>query len=153
MPLEDLPLSSLSDKYQLILPNFELTKNFETRFNGSLEMSNLGYNKLFDTNINEKVFINNLTYTSLDEISSRGLIQNFEISLKNFNADSKNSKNLKNKQENNLQGILQFNSKLPLIKNAKITTAASRKKTNNSDFQRILTVRSAEHYEKRYVQI
>ena len=114
---EDLSQSKDSDKYELILPNFELTKNFETRFNGSLEMSNLGYNKLFDTNINEKVFINNLTYTSLDEISSRGLIKNFEISLKNFNADSKNSKNLKNKQENDIQGIFQFNSKLPLIKN------------------------------------
>ena len=114
---EDLSQTKDSDKYELILPNFELTKNFEIEFDGSLEMNNMGYNKLFDTNINEKVFVNNLTYTSLDEISNRGLVKNFEISLKNFNADSKNSKNLKNKQENDLQGILQFNSKLPLIKN------------------------------------
>ena len=114
---EDLSQAKDSDKYEFILPNFELTKNFDIKFDGSLEMNNMGYNKLFDTNINEKVFVNNLTYTSLDEISNRGLIKNFEISLKNFNADSKNSNSLKNKQENNLQGILQFNSKLPLIKN------------------------------------
>ena len=114
---EDLSQTKDSDKYELILPNFELTKNFETKFDGSLEMNNLGYNKLFDTNVNEKVFVNNLTYTSLDEINNKGIIKNFEISLKNFNADSKNSKNLKNKQENDLQGIFQFNSKLPLIKN------------------------------------
>tara|TARA_B100000989_G_scaffold282825_1_gene248229 strand:+ start:13124 stop:15526 length:2403 start_codon:yes stop_codon:yes gene_type:complete len=114
---EDLSQTKDSDKYELILPNFELTKNLETKFDGTLEMNNLGYNKLFDTNINEKVFVNNLTYTSLDEIGNKGIIKNFEISLKNFNADSKNSKYLKNKQENDLQGIFQFNSRLPLIKN------------------------------------
>ncbi len=114
---EDLSQTKDSDKYELILPNFELTKNFKTKFDGELEMNNLGYNKLFDTNINEKVIINNLTYTSLDEVSNKGIIKNFEISLKNFNAESKNSKYLKNKQENDLQGLFQFNSRLPLIKN------------------------------------
>ena len=79
-------------------------------------MNNLGYNKIFDTNINEKVFINNLLYKSLDKINDNGLINSYEISLKNFNADSNNSKYLKNKRENDLQGIIQFNSKLPLKK-------------------------------------
>ena len=96
--------------------NFNFSKNFETTFDGSLTMNNLGYNKIFDTNINEKVFINNLLYKSLDKINDNGFINSYEISLKNFNADSNNSKYLKNKRENDLQGIIQFNSKLPLKK-------------------------------------
>ena len=39
---EDLSQKKDSDKYELILPNFELTKNLETKFDGSLEMNNLG---------------------------------------------------------------------------------------------------------------
>ncbi len=113
---EDLSKKNESDKYEVILPNFNFSKNFETTFDGSLTMNNLGYNKIFDTNINEKVFINNLLYKSLDKIKDNGFINSYEISLKNFNADSNNSKYLKNKRENDLQGIIQFNSKLPLKK-------------------------------------
>ena len=79
-------------------------------------MSNLGYQKLFDTNINEKVLINNLSYKSFDKITDYGIINSYEIFVKNFNAESKNSKYLKNKRENDLQGIVQFNSSLPLKK-------------------------------------
>ena len=88
----------------------------ETRLNGSLEILSTGYNKLFETNINEKVIINDLKYKSFDSINTFGFINNFEFLIRNFNAQSKNSQTLKNKTENQIRGIFQFNSKLPLKK-------------------------------------
>ena len=113
----DLNKTKESDKYEFILPNFTISKNFETNLNGTLSMSNTGYNKLYQTNINEKILINNLIYESMDSINTLGLINNFEIQIKNFNSDSKNSTNYKNNTENNIQGLFQFNSSYPLKKN------------------------------------
>ena len=82
-----------------------------------LTLTNSGYNKKFDTNISETVFVNNLQYKSWDKINSEnGIITNYEILLKNFNADSNNSKNYKNEFETDFSGIIQINSKLPLEK-------------------------------------
>tara|TARA_B100000900_G_C20593746_1_gene722554 strand:+ start:462 stop:2864 length:2403 start_codon:yes stop_codon:yes gene_type:complete len=113
---EDLNEENESDKYEFIFPNFSLSKNLDTKLEGSLDVSSFGYNKLYDTNVNEKVLINNLSYKSQDKISKFGFVNNFQFLFKNFNADSKNSKSLKNKSENNLRGIFQFNSKFPLRK-------------------------------------
>ena len=116
---EDLSKENDSDKYEFIFPNFNLSKTLDTNLNGLMQISSYGYNKLYDTNVNEKVLVNDLSYKSQDIINEVGLINNFEFLIKNFNADSKNSTNLKNKSENNLRGILQFNSKFPLKKNGK----------------------------------
>ena len=113
---EDLNKENDSDKFEHISPNFSFSKIFETNLNGVLSIKNTGYNKLFDTNKKEKTFINNLNFKSLDYINDLGLINNFEILIKNFNADSENSSSFKNKIEHNLQGLLQINSKLPLKK-------------------------------------
>ena len=113
---EDLTKTNDSDKYEFVLPNFNLSKIIETRFDGSLEIISSGYNKLFDTNINEKVVINDLKYKSLDLINTKGIINSFEFLIKNFNADSKNSTTLKNESENRIMGIFQFNSRFPLQK-------------------------------------
>ena len=113
---EDLTKENNSDKYEFILPNFNLSKVLETGLNGTMEIVSSGYNKLFETNINEKVIINDLKYKSFDSINKLGFINNFEFLIKNFNAQSKNSNTLKNKSENSLRSIFQFNSKLPLKK-------------------------------------
>ena len=120
---EDLTKINDSDKYEFIFPNFNLSKILDTRLNGSMEIESTGYNKLFETNINEKVIINKLKYKSLNSINQLGMINNFEFLFNNFNADSKNSKTLKNRSENNIAGIFQFNSKLPMKKKSeKYTT-------------------------------
>ncbi len=116
---EDLSKENSSDKYEFILPNFSLSKMLNTGFDGSMEISTFGYNKLYNTNTNEKILVNNLNYKSQDSIKNSGLINNFEFLFKNFNADSKNSSNFKNRSENNIRGIFQFNSKFPLKKNGK----------------------------------
>ena len=120
---KDLTKKNESDKYEFIFPNFNLSKVLDTRLNGSMEIESTGYNKLFETNISEKVIINKLRYKSLNSINQLGMINNFEFLFNNFNADSKNSKTLKNRSENNIAGIFQFNSKLPMQKkNEKYTT-------------------------------
>ena len=113
---EDLTKKNDSDKYEFIFPNFNLSKILDTGFKGSLELASSGYNKLFETNINEKVIINNLRYKSPNSINPLGILNNFEFLIKNFNADSKNSKTLKNQSESKIRGIFQFNSKLPMQK-------------------------------------
>ena len=99
-----------------IYSNFNLNKNIETNLNGVLKVNSLGYNKLFNTNTKEKVLVNNLTYKSLNKINYTGLISNYEFTLKNFNADSENSLKYKNKIENDLKGLFQFNAKIPFKK-------------------------------------
>ena len=113
---EDLGKTNESDRYEYIFPNFNLSKTINTNLNGLLELNSLGYNKLFNTNTNEKILVNNLSYKSLNKINYSGLISNYEFVLKNFNADSENSKKFKNKIENDLQGLFQFNAKMPFKK-------------------------------------
>ena len=113
---EDLTKKNDSDRYEFIFPNFNLSKIIDTGLRGSLEIASSGYNKLFETNINEKVVINDLRYKSPNSINPLGILNNFEFLIKNFNAESKNSKALKNKSESNIRGIFQFNSKLPMQK-------------------------------------
>ena len=120
---EDLTKERDSDKYEFIFPNFNLSKILDTKFKGSMEIISTGYNKLFQTNINEKVLINDLKYKSFDSINPIGMISSFEFLIKNFNAESKNSKTLKNRSENNIRGIFQFNSKLPLKRDGKKYTS------------------------------
>ena len=113
---EDLTKINDSDKYEFIFPSFNLTKILETGLSGSMELASSGFNKLFETNINEKIIINDLKYKSLNSINPLGIINNFEFLVKNFNAESKNSKTLKNRSESSVRGIFQFNSKLPMQK-------------------------------------
>ena len=113
---EDLTKKKDSDKYEVIFPSFNLSKVLETKLDGSIEIASNGYNKLFETNISEKVIINDLRYKSLNSINPLGIVNNFEFLVKNFNAESKNSKTLKNRSENSIRSIFQFNSKLPMQK-------------------------------------
>ena len=113
---EDLTKSNDSDRYEFIFPNFNLTRDLETEFSGNLQVNHSGYNKLYETNKSENVLINDISYKSNDKISNQGFVSNYEFLFKNFNVNSNNSKKYKNELENDLSGIFQFNSRLPLEK-------------------------------------
>ena len=113
---EDLTKTNSSDRYEFILPNYSLTKNLYTDSDGLFEFRSSGYIKNFNTNIYEEKLINDISYISQDNYSELGLVKNFELQLKNVNSNSKNSPENKNKLENNLQGIFQYNLELPLQK-------------------------------------
>ena len=120
---EDLTKKKTSDKYEYILPNFALTKSLNTKFDGNLEFSTSGYSRMYETNISEKKLINNLNYISNSNYNNLGLISNYKILLKNLNSDAKNSSTAKNEIENNLQGIIQYDVKLPMRKRNKEKTS------------------------------
>ena len=68
------------------------------------------------TNIYEKKVVNDLSYKSFNRINALGVASNYEILLKNFNADSKRSTTYKNKAETSLQSIFNYEMKYPLQK-------------------------------------
>ena len=63
-------------------------------FKNNLSLISNGYHKNYDTNIYEKVLINDLKYTSSPTISSKGLVNKFNILFKNVTTESKNSKRI-----------------------------------------------------------
>ena len=66
---EDLTKANDNDKYELILPSFDLVKEIDTDLNGSLTLNQSGYNKLYQTNVSENVLVNDISYKSTDKIS------------------------------------------------------------------------------------
>lgn len=84
---EDLTKEKSSDRYQYLLPSFEISKNF----NNNLSLISNGYHKNYDTNIYEKVLINDLKYTSVPKINPNGLVNKFNLFFKNVTTEGDNS--------------------------------------------------------------
>jgi len=112
---EDLSKET-TDRYEYIFPSYSLTKYLENSLQGELSFTSSGNNKLYDTNVSEKTMTNNLNYNSLKNISTNGFVTNYELLLKNFNSDNKNSKSSKNEFDQNLQSIIKYQIQYPLKK-------------------------------------
>ena len=105
-----------NDRYEYVYPSFSILKNISGFETGNLTFKTSGMNRQFNTNVNEKTFINNLNFKSYNKISALGLVSNYEVLLKNFNANSKRSSNYKNEGESSLQSIVNYEMKYPLQK-------------------------------------
>ncbi len=106
----------VSEKYEFIYPSFSLLKNIYESSVGNLTLNTTGQNKQFNTNTNEKIVTNDLNYKSYNKINMLGVVSNYEILVKNFNVKSKNSTTHKNRTENTLQSIINYEMKYPLQK-------------------------------------
>ncbi len=84
---EDLTKEKSSDRYQYLLPSFEISKNFKN----NLSLISNGYHKNYDTNIYEKVLINDLKYTSVPKINPNGFVNKFNLFFKNVTTEGDNS--------------------------------------------------------------
>jgi LPS-assembly protein len=113
---EDLTKNRSSDRYEFILPSFSLTKILETNLNGFTEFQTSGFARIYDTNVKEKKLINNLKYISDDQFNNFGFVHNYELILKNVNITKENFNKHENEIKNNLQGLAQYNLKLPMRK-------------------------------------
>ena len=109
---EDLTKDKSSDKYQYLLPSFELSKIF----NNNLNLVTNGYNKNYDTNIYEKVLINDLKYSSPLKISSNGLVNKLNILLKNVTTEGKNSNEYSNDFRSQNFGSVMYDLSFPMKK-------------------------------------
>ncbi len=109
---EDLTKENTSDRYQYLLPSFELSKNF----NNNLNLNSNGYLKNYDTNVFEKVLINDLKYSSIPRIETIGFVSKFNLLLKNVSTESDNSKEYTNKFRSQNYGSILYDVLYPLKK-------------------------------------
>ena len=109
---EDLTKESSSDKYQYLLPSFEISKNF----NNNLNLVSNGYHKNYDTNIFEKVLINDLKYTSIPKINSNGFVNKFNLVFKNVTTEGDNSNEHSNDFRSQNYGSILYDIAYPMKK-------------------------------------
>ena len=107
-----------SDRYEYILPSYNLTKQFEEdeTLNGSYTFNSSGFIKNFDTNVYEKVAINDVIFNSNSIITDEGLKNNYNFVLKNVNTEGDNSKNYKSGLSSKLASIFEYSTSYPLRK-------------------------------------
>ena len=112
---EDLTKDNNNDKFEFVLPEFELSKSF----NNNLSFISNGYLKNYDTNVFEKVLINNLKFSSNPKINSKGFVNKLNLLIKNVNSDSENSKEYNNKFRSQNFGSILYDISYPMrnIKN------------------------------------
>ena len=112
---EDLTKENSGDKYQYLLPSFEISKNF----NNNLNLESNGYHKNYDTNVFEKVLINDLRYTSIPKINSKGFVNKFNLLFKNVTTESDNSGVYSNEFRSQNFGSILYDISYPLKKEGK----------------------------------
>ena len=109
---EDLTKENSSDKYQYLLPSFEISKSF----NNNLSLESNGYHKNYNTDVFEKVLINDLRYSSIPTINSKGFINKFNLLFKNVTTESDNSNEYSNKFRSQNFGSILYDISYPLKK-------------------------------------
>ena len=114
---EDLTKNK-SDRFEFILPNFNLEKQLDnnTNFDGEFKLISDGYMKNYNTNIDEKVFINDLIFNSDDIVNNTGILSEYNFIIKNVTTDSKNSGTYKNKLDSSISSMLEYKSSYPMKK-------------------------------------
>tara|TARA_Y100000816_G_scaffold105950_1_gene73817 strand:+ start:2242 stop:4614 length:2373 start_codon:yes stop_codon:yes gene_type:complete len=110
---EDLTKEKSSDKYQYLLPSFELSKSFKN----NLTLISNGYQKNYDTNVYEKVLINDLKYSSVPRINSNGFVNKINVLLKNVTTESENSNEYSESFRSQNFGSLLYDISYPMKKN------------------------------------
>ena len=109
---EDLTKEKSSDRYQYLLPSFEISKNFKN----NLSLISNGYHKNYDTNIYEKVLINDLKYTSVPKINPNGLVNKFNLFFKNVTTEGDNSEEYSSDFRSQNFGSILYDISYPLKK-------------------------------------
>ena len=112
---EDLTKDKQS-RHEFIYPNYVLQKRILTEKGNDFVLKSYGSQRKYNTNIYEGIIINDLEFNTFSKFSNKGLVTNFKTLFKNTNIDAKNSNNHKDKFEQNLSTVMQYNMELPLKK-------------------------------------
>ena len=112
---EDLSKDKQS-RHEFIYPNYTLQKRILSEKGNDLVLKSYGNQRKYDTNIYEGIIINDLEFNTFSKFSNKGLVTNYKVLLKNTNVDAKNSNNHKDKFEQSLSTVMQYNMELPLKK-------------------------------------
>ena len=112
---EDLTKDKQS-RHEFIYPNYILKKRILTERGNDFVLKSYGSQRKYNTNIYEGIIINDLEFNTFSKFSNKGLVTNYKMLFKNTNIDAKNSNNHKDKFEQNLATVMQYNIELPLKK-------------------------------------
>jgi LPS-assembly protein len=146
---EDLSKDKQS-RHEFIYPNYTIQKRILSEKGNNLILKSYGNQRKYNTNLYEGIIINDFEFNSASKFSNAGLVTKYKMLLKNTNVDAKNSNKYKDKFEQSLASVIQYNSELPLKKEnseyinnftPKVTIMYSPNKTKNltSDKRRIDT--------------
>ena len=106
------------DRFQYILPNFTYTKNLTIpeNYNGNFKFVSSGFQKIYETNKYESIMINDFLYSSNAIISKLGIVNNYDILIKNLNSYTENSTKYTEKEDYEVFGSLLYKTSFPLKK-------------------------------------
>ena len=107
-----------SDRFQYILPNFIYSKNISIpdNYNGNFTFKSTGFQKNYDTNKYESLLINDFLFQSNNIISNSGLLNNYDLLIKNFNSYTENSSSYVEKEDYEVFGSFLLKTSFPLKK-------------------------------------
>ena len=107
-----------NDRYQFVLPYYELnTKNFNSE-NGYLQFSSLGSSTLQNTNNIKSLIVNDLKFYSNDIISNYGIKNNLNYIVKNINTLGKQDDVYKSSPQVELMSLFEYRASLPLVRDS-----------------------------------
>ena len=112
---EDLTKDKQS-RHEFIYPNYALQKRFLSAKGNNYVLKSYGNQRKYNTNIYEGIIVNDLEFNTFSKFSNKGMVTNYKMLFKNTNIDAKNSNKYKDKFEQNLASVMQYNMKLPLKK-------------------------------------
>mgnify|MGYP001438444473 CR=1 FL=1 len=107
-----------SDRYEYVLPKFDIIKLFDNKTNldGNFLFKSNNFVRSYETNILEKVNINNFLFNSNPKVTNTGFYNSYDFIFKNVNTNGQNSNEYKESDNFYLSGLFQYNASLPLIK-------------------------------------
>ena len=103
-------------RHEFIYPNYTIQKRILSERGNNFILKSHGNQRKYNTNTYEGIIINDLEFNTFSKFSNKGLVTNYKMLFKNTNIDSKNSNNHKDKFEQNLSSVMQYNVQLPLKK-------------------------------------
>ena len=105
-----------SSRHEFIYPKYKLQKRIISDNGHNIFLKSYGSQRTYETNLYEGILINDLMYNSQSNYSNKGFITNYNALLKNVNVDAKNSNKYKEKFEQSVSTLFQYNAKYPLKK-------------------------------------
>ena len=107
-----------SDRYQYVFPDFNFSKeiDIDKSYMGQFNFLSSGFQKIYETNKYETLINNDFNFNSFDFISSKGLVTDYSLLLKNYNTYSENSSVYEDKNDHEIFGTFLIKTELPLKK-------------------------------------
>ena len=110
------------DRYEIIYPNLDFSKDLEKIFDlsGTLSFSSNIYQKQYDTNKYKQNFTNDLLYSAPTKFASNGFLKDYKLLLKNTNDRTKTGYNNESQSKNKLLSQFMYSISYPLKKESEL---------------------------------